>query len=73
MLAALRLVGQVLGRSVEAEQNVAGLEQLVAHLQDQLPPERPTVLILNGTPADFFVAKPESCVGNLVPCSAVRM
>jgi iron complex transport system substrate-binding protein len=66
VLTALRLVGQVLDRSAEAEAVVAELTQRLDDLQAKLPQERPSVLILNGTPEDFFAAKPESYVGNLV-------
>jgi iron complex transport system substrate-binding protein len=66
VLAGLRLVGLVLDRSGEADAVVSDLEQRLADLQADLPAEKPTVLILNGTPADFFSAKPESYVGNLV-------
>jgi iron complex transport system substrate-binding protein len=66
VLTGLRLVGQVLDHTTEAEGLVGELEVLLAHFQDVLPAEAPTVLILNGTPNDFYAAKPESYVGNLV-------
>lgn len=66
VVAGLRLVGQVLDHSAEAEDLAGDLEVLLTHLQDVLPEEGPTVLILNGTPNDFYAAKPESYVGNLV-------
>jgi iron complex transport system substrate-binding protein len=66
VLAGLRLVGQVLDHSAEAEELAGDLEGLLANFQAVLPAEGPTVLILNGTPNDFYAAKPESYVGNLV-------
>lgn len=66
VLAGLRLVGQVLDHSAEAEEMAGDLEVLLADFQDVLPAEGPTVLILNGTPNDFYAAKPESYVGDLV-------
>jgi len=66
VLKGLRLAGLVLDHSAEAGTLVRDLEEELAHLKDLLPAERPKVLILNGTPADFFAAKPESYVGNLV-------
>ncbi len=66
VVAGLRLVGQVLDHSAEAEEAAGSLEVLLTHLQDVLPAEGPTVLILNGTADDFYAAKPESYVGNLV-------
>ena len=62
----LRLVGQVLDHSAEAESLVGDFNQEIAHLKDLSPAQKPKVLILNGTPSDFFAAKPESYVGNLV-------
>jgi iron complex transport system substrate-binding protein len=66
VVAGLRLVGLVLDRSAEADAIVAELEEKLADLQALLPGEKPEVLVLNGTPADFFSGKPESYVGNLV-------
>ena len=66
VLTGLRLVGQVLDNSSEAEAVAGGLQKQLAGLQAQLPAEKPKVLILNGTPTDFFSAKPQSYVGNLI-------
>ena len=63
---ALRLVGQAVGRAAAGETAASALEAKLAGLQAKLPAQRPKVLILNGTPQDFFVAKPESYVGDLV-------
>lgn len=62
----LQLVGEVLDHSAEAETVATELEEQLADLQADLPTEKPTVLILNGTSTDFYSAKPESYVGNLV-------
>jgi iron complex transport system substrate-binding protein len=66
VLAGLRLVGLLLDRSAEADALVSDLEQGLADLRAGLSAEKPKVLILNGTPDDFYSAKPESYVGNLV-------
>jgi iron complex transport system substrate-binding protein len=66
VLRGLRLVGGVLDRSSEANAFVEGLVQQLGDLQARLPAEKPKVLVLNGTPEDFYSAKPESYVGNLV-------
>jgi len=66
VLKGLRLVGVVLDRSTEANAFVDGLETQLGDLQSRLPAEKPKVLVLNGTPEDFYSAKPESYVGNLV-------
>jgi iron complex transport system substrate-binding protein len=66
VLTGLRLVGRVLDRSPEADAAAAGLEDQLSNLQARLPAEKPRVLVLNGTPTDFYSAKPESYVGDLV-------
>lgn len=59
-----RLIGQVLD-SADGETKAAELESLVADIESKVPAEKAKVVIVNGTPADFFVALPESYVGNL--------
>jgi iron complex transport system substrate-binding protein len=66
VLAGLRLVGRVLNRSSEADAAAASLEEQLSGLQARLPAQKPRVLVLNGTPTDFYSAKPESYVGDLV-------
>jgi iron complex transport system substrate-binding protein len=66
VLAGLRLVGRVLNRSSEADAAAASLEEQLSGLQTRLPAQKPRVLVLNGTPTDFYSAKPESYVGDLV-------
>jgi iron complex transport system substrate-binding protein len=64
-LTGLALVGRALNRNTEAEAAVQELDCTKADIEDALPAERPKVLILNGTPDDFYAAKPESYVGDL--------
>lgn len=61
----LRLAGEVLNKQAEGEQAASALEQQLADIKAKLPAEKPKVLIINGTPDDFFAAKPESYVGDL--------
>lgn len=61
----LELVGTILNRSDEAEQAIADLDAVKADVTSQLGAEEPTLLILNGTPDDFYAAKPDSYAGNL--------
>lgn len=62
--AGFRLIGQVLN-SPEGETKAAELETLLADVESKIPAEKAKVVIVNGTPTDFFVALPESYVGNL--------
>ena len=62
---ALRIAGQVLNKNAAGEQAAADLEKKLADIKAKLPKDKPKVLILNGTPEDFFAAKPESYVGDL--------
>ena len=62
----LRLIGEVLDEQANAETAAAKLESDAAALEAKLPATKPKVLVLNGTPDDFYAAKPESYVGDLV-------
>lgn len=64
VLTGYRLIGQVLNTG-EGEEQAAALEAQREDIESQLPAEKPKVVILNGTPSDFFVALPESYVGDL--------
>ena len=66
VIVGLRLIGQVLDASDEAETVVADLEDRKAQLLQRLPVQGPRILVLNGTPDDFFAAKPGSYIGDLV-------
>jgi iron complex transport system substrate-binding protein len=61
----LELVGKALDKSAAAEGVIGQLERVNIDLAHQLPALTPKVLILNGTPADFYAAKPESYAGGL--------
>jgi iron complex transport system substrate-binding protein len=60
-----RIIGEALN-APEGQEQAAALEDLLAEVESRLPAEKPKVLIVNGTPADFFAALPESYVGDLV-------
>jgi iron complex transport system substrate-binding protein len=62
----LRLIGQVLDQQANGETAAAKLEKTLADLKAKLPAQKPKVLVLNGSPDDFYAAKPESYVGDLV-------
>ncbi len=62
----LRLVGQVLDQQTKAEAEAKKIETTATTLAARLPATKPKVLVLNGTPDDFYAAKPESYVGDLV-------
>ncbi len=61
----LDLVGQALDKQAAAEAAAGELERVRSEIEAQLPDTGPKVLILNGTPDDFYSAKPESYVGAL--------
>jgi iron complex transport system substrate-binding protein len=61
----LELIGEVLDASDKAGEAIAALDRTKSDLAVILPAEKVTVLILNGSPDDFYAAKPESYVGNL--------
>jgi iron complex transport system substrate-binding protein len=61
----LRLAGEVLNNQAAGEKAAADLEKKLADIKAKLPDAKPKVLIINGTPDDFFAAKPESYVGDL--------
>ena len=62
---ALRLVGLATGHDDAGEAAATGLEQHLAKLQAAIQHTHPKVLIVNGTPDDFFAATPASYVGDL--------
>jgi iron complex transport system substrate-binding protein len=62
----LRLAGKVFDKPARGEEEAAKLEKTLTDLQAKLPAQKPKVLVLNGTPDDFYAAKPESYVGDLV-------
>ena len=62
----LELVGQALDKSAAAADVIAALDEVNIGIAHQLPPQVPKVLILNGTPDDFYAAKPQSYAGDLV-------
>lgn len=64
--AGLRLVGMAIGNEEAGETAAKALEDTKAEVIAMLPDEKPSVLVLNGTPDDFYVAKPESYVGDLL-------
>src|SRR3989304_87160 len=66
VITGLQLVGQVLEHQAEAGAAASDLQEALTHIQSLLPAAKPKVLILNGAPTDFYAAKPESYVGNLV-------
>lgn len=61
----LELVGTILDKTQEAEQAIADLDAVKADVTSQLGAGEPALLILNGTPDDFYAAKPDSYAGNL--------
>ncbi len=65
VVASLRVVGQALGMAEEGNNAAAALKGKLESLKAKLPATGPKVLILNGTPDDFYAAKPESYVGDL--------
>jgi iron complex transport system substrate-binding protein len=65
IITGLELVGQVLDKQTEAQTAISDLEGVKSDIVSQLPGTGPKVLILNGTPDDFYAAKPESYVGAL--------
>lgn len=61
-----QLIGEVLDMSDEAADAVAELEATRDEITSKLNGDEVSVLIVNGTPDDFYAAKPESYAGNLV-------
>ena len=61
----LGLVGKALDASAAASEVIAELKRVNTDLAHQLPALTPKVLILNGTPDDFYAAKPDSYAGDL--------
>lgn len=62
---ALRLVGLATGHDDAGESAASALEDRLAQLQAAIQHTHPNVLIVNGTPDDFFAATPASYVGDL--------
>ena len=62
----LRLIGKVVDKPANGEAAAAKLEKTLSDLKAKVPTTKPKVLVINGTPDDFFAAKPESYVGDLV-------
>jgi iron complex transport system substrate-binding protein len=60
-----RIIGEALN-TAQGEEQAAALEQQAAEIEAKIPATKAKVLILNGTPDDFFAALPESYVGDLV-------
>ncbi len=59
------LLGTILDRADEADEAIADLDVIKADVISQLGTDGPTILIVNGTPDDFYAAKPDSYAGNL--------
>lgn len=66
VMRAERITAQVLGTPANGEQAVQRLQAKLDEIKPKIPATHPKVLILNGAPNDFYVAKPESYVGDLV-------
>jgi iron complex transport system substrate-binding protein len=62
---AYRIIGEALN-SPEGKTQAKALEDQLAEIEAKIPETKVNVLILNGTPDDFFAALPESYVGDLV-------
>jgi len=63
----IRLIGQVIGNDAEAETAAASMESALADVEAAIAGmTAPRVLIMNGGIDDFFVALPDSFVGDLV-------
>jgi|CXWL01.1.fsa_nt_gi iron complex transport system substrate-binding protein len=61
---AFRIIGEALN-TPSGEAAATALEEQVAEIEAKIPATKSKVLILNGTPDDFFAALPESYVGDL--------
>jgi iron complex transport system substrate-binding protein len=66
VLEGLRLVGEALNRKGDGASAALALQTKLEEIRGTLPADAPRVLVLNGAPQDFFAAKPESYVGDLV-------
>jgi iron complex transport system substrate-binding protein len=64
VLIAYGIIGEALNTS-EGVTQADALDAQLSEITEQLPGEQPKIVIVNGTPADFFVALPESYVGDL--------
>ena len=59
-----RIIGEALN-TPQGEEQATALEEQAAEIEAKIPATKSKVLILNGTPDDFFAALPESYVGDL--------
>jgi iron complex transport system substrate-binding protein len=66
VLTGLDIIGKVLNKPAEAAKLASDLQAKLADLKQQAGTAKPKVLILNGAPQDFYAAKPESYVGDLI-------
>ena len=66
VLTGLDLVGKVLNKPAQAASLASNLQSKLAADQAKAGATKPKVLVLNGAPNDFYAAKPESYVGDLV-------
>ena len=66
VLTAFETVGAAIDKNAEAEEAAAATLNTLTVLTTRLPGYQPKVLVVNGAPTDFFAAKPESYVGDLV-------
>ena len=66
VLTGLDLVGKVLNKPAEAAKLASDLQAKLTTLKGKEGATKPKVLVLNGAPQDFYAAKPESYVGDLV-------
>jgi iron complex transport system substrate-binding protein len=66
VLTATDLVGKVLNKPADAAKLDTSLQTKLADLKKRATATKPKVLVLNGTPQDYYAAKPESYVGDLV-------
>ncbi len=66
VLTGLDLIGKVLNKPAEAAKLASDLQAKLADLKGKEGATKPKVLVLNGAPSDFYAAKPESYVGDLV-------
>lgn len=63
----IRLIGQVIDNEAEAEASAAAMESTLTEVEAAIAGlTAPRVLIMNGAIDDFFVALPDSFVGDLV-------
>ncbi len=66
VLKGLELVGNVLNQPANATKQISSLQAKLADLKTKAAATKPKVLAVNGAPEDFYAAKPESYVGDLI-------